>query len=61
MAKEKKFMTCDGWYACEHLRIKNNEVSNCAAVHVAYMLSAEPTAYHSEVAAISPVRGTEHR
>ena len=38
--KEKKFMTCD---------------SNCVAAHVAYMLSAKPTAYRSEVAAIYPI------
>ena len=40
MVKEKKFMTCDG---------------NCAAAHVAYMLSAEPTAYHSKMTAIYPI------
>ena len=40
MTKEKKFMTCDG---------------NCATAHVACMLSAEPTAYRSEVAAIYPI------
>ena len=43
MAKEKKFMTCDG---------------NCAAAHVAYMFSevAAHVAYmFSEVAAIYPI------
>ena len=40
MAKEKKFMTCDG---------------NCAAAHVDYMLSIDPTAYHSEMSAIYPI------
>ncbi|MBR1798866.1 MAG: hypothetical protein IJ761_03075 [Bacteroidales bacterium] len=30
-------------------------MSNCAAAHVAYILSAEPTAYHSDVADTYPI------
>ena len=55
MNKVKKFVTCDGWYACEHHRINFIVVSNCAATHVAYMLSIDPTAYHSEMSAIYPI------